>query len=71
LNDGLKNISSVVLYGGIDPMKQVIDLSKKPAAIISTPGRLLDHLNNTKGFNLNKLKYFVMDEADKLLNKDF
>jgi ATP-dependent RNA helicase DDX47/RRP3 len=54
-------VTSVVLYGGVDPMKQVIELSKKPAVIISTPGRLLDHLNNTKGFNVNKLKYFVMD----------
>jgi len=54
-------VSSVVLYGGIDPMKQVIELSKKPAVIISTPGRLLDHLSNTKGFNLNKLKYLVLD----------
>lgn len=54
-------MTSVVLYGGVDPMKQVIELSKKPSVIISTPGRLLDHLNNTKGFNVNKLKYFVMD----------
>jgi ATP-dependent RNA helicase DDX47/RRP3 len=39
--------------------------------IVSTPGRLLDHLSNTKGFNLNNLKFLVLDEADKLLNKDF
>lgn len=52
-------------------MKQVIELSKKPSVIVGTPGRLLDHLTNTKGFNLNKLKYLVLDEADKLLNKDF
>jgi ATP-dependent RNA helicase DDX47/RRP3 len=28
-------------------------------------------LQNTKGFNLNKLKFLVLDEADKLLNMDF
>jgi ATP-dependent RNA helicase DDX47/RRP3 len=52
-------------------MKQVIELSKKPSVIVSTPGRLLDHLTNTKGFSLDNLKFLVLDEADKLLNKDF
>lgn len=52
-------------------MDQVIELSKQPSVIVSTPGRLLDHLTNTKGFNLNNLKYLILDEADKLLNKDF
>lgn len=37
----------------------------------ATPGRLVDHLENTKGFNLRSLKYLVMDEADKILNMDF
>lgn len=36
-----------------------------------TPGRLLDHLQKTKGFHLNNIKFLVLDEADKLLNKDF
>ena len=62
----------MVLHGGADTkMKQVIELTKKPAIIIGTPGRILDHLENTKGFNLNGLKYLVLDEADKLLNLDF
>lgn len=38
---------------------------------IATPGRLVDHLQNTKGFNLRNLKYLVMDEADRILNMDF
>ena len=32
---------------------------------------MLDHLHNTKGFHINQLKYLILDEADKLLNKDF
>ena len=52
-------------------MKQVIELSKKPAVVIGTPGRILYHLENTKGFNMKNLKYLVLDEADKLLNLDF
>lgn len=50
---------------------QAIALGKKPHIIIATPGRLLDHLENTKGFSLRSLKYLVMDEADRLLDLDF
>lgn len=52
-------------------MSQSIALSKKPHILICTPGRLIDHLENTKGFNLRNLKYLVMDEADRLLDLDF
>ncbi|XP_022883395.1 DEAD-box ATP-dependent RNA helicase 10-like [Olea europaea var. sylvestris] len=38
---------------------------------VATPGRLVDHLSNTKGFSLRALKYLVLDEADRLLNEDF
>lgn len=37
----------------------------------ATPGRLIDHMENTKGFSLRALKYLVMDEADRILNMDF
>uniref|UniRef100_A0A0D3GUJ8 RNA helicase n=1 Tax=Oryza barthii TaxID=65489 RepID=A0A0D3GUJ8_9ORYZ len=40
-------------------------------SVVGTPGRLLDHLTNTKGFSFNKLKYLVLDEADDLLKVDF
>ena len=52
-------------------MNQAIALARKPHIIIASPGRLLYHLKNTRGFNLKKIKYFVLDEADKLLNMDF
>lgn len=52
-------------------MSQSITLAKKPHVIIATPGRLVDHLENTKGFSLKALKYLVMDEADRILNMDF
>lgn len=38
---------------------------------MATPGRLVDHLQNTKGFSLRNLKYLVMDEADRMLSMDF
>ena len=39
--------------------------------VIATPGRLLDHLNNTKGFSLAHLRFLVIDEADRLLNQSY
>uniref|UniRef100_A0ABI7ZA97 RNA helicase n=1 Tax=Felis catus TaxID=9685 RepID=A0ABI7ZA97_FELCA len=64
-------VQSAVIVGGIDSMSQSLALAKKPHVIIATPGRLIDHLENTKGFNLRALKYLVMDEADRILNMDF
>ena len=52
-------------------VSQAIALGKKPHIVVATPGRLLDHLENTKGFSLRKLRYLVMDEADRLLDLDF
>ena len=44
---------------------------RSPQLNIATPGRLVDHLENTKGFNLRSLRYLVMDEADRILDMDF
>ncbi|KAJ3205981.1 ribosomal RNA processing protein [Entophlyctis luteolus] len=64
-------VRCAVVVGGMDMMSQSIALAKKPHIIICTPGRLVDHLENTKGFNLKSLKYLIMDEADRLLDLDF
>ncbi|KAJ0176416.1 hypothetical protein K1T71_007595 [Dendrolimus kikuchii] len=64
-------VKCAVIVGGMDMVAQALTLSKKPHVIIATPGRLVDHLENTKGFNLKALKYLVMDEADRILNMDF
>lgn len=64
-------VKCCVIVGGIDMMTQALMLAKKPHIIIATPGRLVDHLENTKGFNLRSLKFLVMDEADRILNMDF
>lgn len=64
-------VRTAVIVGGMDMVPQAIALGKKPHIIVATPGRLLDHLENTKGFSLRTLKYLVMDEADRLLDMDF
>ncbi|EPB77005.1 DEAD/DEAH box helicase, partial [Ancylostoma ceylanicum] len=60
-----------VIVGGVDMTTQALALAKRPHIIVATPGRLVDHLENTKGFSLRALKYLVMDEADRILNMDF
>ncbi|KAL4992448.1 ATP-dependent rRNA helicase rrp3 [Aspergillus falconensis] len=64
-------VRCAVIVGGMDMVAQSIALGKKPHIIVATPGRLLDHLENTKGFSLRNLKYLAIDEADRLLDMDF
>ncbi|EIE25544.1 DEAD-domain-containing protein [Coccomyxa subellipsoidea C-169] len=64
-------VRCAVLVGGIDMMAQAIALGKRPHIIVGTPGRVVDHLSNTKGFTLKALRHLVLDEADRLLNMDF
>lgn len=60
-----------VLVGGMDMMSQAVALAKHPHVIVATPGRLVDHLENTRGFHVRTLKWLVLDEADRLLAMDF
>ncbi|KAL3833417.1 hypothetical protein ACJIZ3_008153 [Penstemon smallii] len=64
-------VKCAVLVGGVDIVQQSILLGKRPHIVVATPGRLVDHLSNTKGFSLHMLQYLVLDEADRLLNEDF
>jgi len=64
-------VRCAAIVGGMAMMEQAVALGKKPHIIIATPGRLIDHLENTKGFSLRNLKYLVLDEADRLLDMDF
>lgn len=65
------SVRCATIVGGMDMVSQSIALGKKPHIVVATPGRLLDHMENTKGFSLRSLKYLVMDEADRLLDMDF
>jgi len=63
-------VRCAVIVGGMDLMSQKVALAKKPHIVVATPGRLNDHLENTKGFSLRSVKFLVLDEADKLLDLD-
>jgi ATP-dependent RNA helicase DDX47/RRP3 len=55
------SLKTVCIVGGIDMMTQAIALAKMPHIVVATPGRLVDHLQNTKGFSLRNLKFLVLD----------
>ncbi|EME28248.1 ATP-dependent RNA helicase [Galdieria sulphuraria] len=61
----------VVIVGGVDIVSQAAAFARKPHVIVATPGRLVDHLENTKGFSLQSIRFLVLDEADRLLSMDF
>ena len=59
------------VVGGVDMMTQAIALARKPHIVVATPGRLVDHLENTKGFHLREARFLILDEADRMLSMDF
>ena len=66
-------LKCALVIGGVTMMSQAIQLSvaDKPHVIVATPGRLVDLLENSKGFSLMTIKMFVLDEADRMLSLDF
>ncbi|KAI9726365.1 MAG: ATP-dependent RNA helicase dbp6 [Chrysothrix sp. TS-e1954] len=49
----------------------VFDYTSQVDILICTPGRLVDHINSTRGFTLSNLEWLVIDEADRLLDQSF
>lgn len=56
------------ISGGLELKAQELALRKLPDIIIATPGRLIDHLENTPSFSLNNIEILILDEADRLEN---
>ena len=64
--------SCVLVIGGGNRKKEAEKLSSNEARIIiCTPGRLIDHMVNTKKFEYNNIKILIIDEADKILKIGF
>lgn len=64
------HIKHAVIFGGVSQNKQVNSLRQGVDVIIATPGRLLD-LMNQGHIKLDAIKYFVLDEADRMLDMGF
>lgn len=66
----LHELNVQVVYGGAPIMQQMKDLRRKPQIVIATPGRLID-LIKRKAITISNIRYFVLDEADEMLNMGF
>ncbi|PVU97255.1 hypothetical protein BB561_000679 [Smittium simulii] len=66
------NLKISVIVGGLDMVDQALSLNARPHIVIATPGRLADHIkSNSDVINFNKVKFLVLDEADRLLTDSF
>ena len=64
------NLTSAVVFGGMDMKPQTLELKKGVEVLVATPGRLLDHIE-AKNTVLNQVEYVVLDEADRMLDIGF
>jgi ATP-dependent RNA helicase DDX18/HAS1 len=60
-----------LVIGGANRRAEAERLAKGVNILVATPGRLLDHLQNTKGFVFRNLQMLVIDEADRILEQGF
>ncbi len=67
---GDKPLYILPIYGGQPIERQIRSLKRGVDVVVGTPGRILDHLKRNT-LDLQDLKFFVLDEADEMLNMGF
>ncbi|XP_038218988.1 probable ATP-dependent RNA helicase Dbp45A [Zerene cesonia] len=60
-----------IVTGGSDQLEESLKLAKRPHIVVAMPGRLADHITGCDTFSLRKIKYLVLDEADRLFSESF
>lgn len=60
-----------LIMGGANRQAESAKLEKGVNILVATPGRLLDHLNNTSNFLFKNLQCLIIDEADRVLDIGF
>jgi ATP-dependent RNA helicase RhlE len=63
-------LKHLAIFGGVGPAPQLRALDKGVDILIATPGRLMDFMNQGK-IDLTKVEFFVLDEADRMLDMGF
>ncbi|KAF9934082.1 nucleolar DEAD-box protein required for synthesis of 60S ribosomal subunit [Mortierella alpina] len=65
------DITFGLCVGGLSRNAQEIQLRTRPDVLIATPGRLIDHILNSRSFTLDHIDILIMDEADRMLEDGF
>lgn len=60
-----------IVTGGEDKKSEKARLRKGVNILVATPGRLVDHLENTRTLDVSKVRYLVLDEGDRLMELGF
>ncbi len=63
-------LRSMVMFGGVGMKPQIDALRRGVDILVATPGRLLDH-HQQGTLDLGHVEYFVLDEADRMLDMGF
>ena len=66
----VRGLRAVSILGGMPYPKQLQLLSRNPAILVATPGRLIDHIQSGK-IDLSQVEILVLDEADRMLDMGF
>ncbi|KHN98303.1 DNA/RNA helicase, DEAD/DEAH box type [Metarhizium album ARSEF 1941] len=70
--DDVHDLDSIHINARLGPWAgEVVDFCSKVDVLICTPGRLVEHVEQTPGFSLDYVRWLVVDEADKLLAQSF
>eukprot|EP00823_Brevimastigomonas_motovehiculus_P005855 TRINITY_DN4485_c0_g1_i1.p1 TRINITY_DN4485_c0_g1~~TRINITY_DN4485_c0_g1_i1.p1 ORF type:complete len:726 (+),score=198.23 TRINITY_DN4485_c0_g1_i1:79-2178(+) len=65
------SLSHGLIMGGTNRKTEATRLVKGVNLLVSTPGRLLDHLQHSKGFVFKNLQVLIIDEADRIMEIGF
>lgn len=65
-----RHLKAVEVYGGVSIDRQIRNIRSGAQIIIATPGRLID-LYHRKAVTFKKVKFVVLDEADRMLDMGF
>ncbi|KAF1779463.1 P-loop containing nucleoside triphosphate hydrolase [Phytophthora cactorum] len=65
------DITCSLAVGGLPLKAQEAELRNRPDVVVCTPGRMIDHLRNSKSVHMDDLEILVLDEADRLLELGF
>lgn len=63
------DIQFCLCVGGLSLKVQEAELKQRPDIVVSTPGRLIDHVRNTPCFTMDAVEILVLDEADRMLEE--